>query len=329
VGETAPAFVGATAGGRFFSLDAQAGRPALILSLGALAPEAARRLFDEIAPLAAGAGLDFVPLAPVSPHFAAAFADPAGREALVCVATGDGIESWHTGGAAGAMAIDRAGRIVALEALDGACAAQRMIDAVAPMVASPAGRVCTSAAPLLVVANALTPAQCRALIEHFEASPHEAGKMANYAAAGAEHRLDASIKQRRDIELEPGSSEHDAVLQAIARAVAPEIKRAFQRDVGFIDRILIARYDDTGGYFKRHRDDALPHTAFREFAVSINLNTHEYEGGGLRFPEFDDNDYGAPAGGAMVFSASLLHEAAPVTKGQRYVALTFLSSRPG
>jgi predicted 2-oxoglutarate/Fe(II)-dependent dioxygenase YbiX len=245
------------------------------------------------------------------------------------VAAGDGIESWHTGGAAGAMVIDRGGRIVALEALDGPCAARRMIDAVRPLVASPTGRACTAAAPLLVVANALTPAECRALIDHFEASPHEAGKMANYAAGGAEHRLDQAIKQRRDIELEPGSDAHGAVLQAIARAVAPEIKRAFQRDVGFIDRILIARYDDTGGYFKRHRDDALPHTAFREFAVSINLNTHEYEGGGLRFPEFDDNDYGAPAGGAMVFSAALLHEAAPVTKGRRYVALTFLSSRPG
>jgi hypothetical protein len=29
-----------------------------------------------------------------------------------------------------------------------------------------------------------------------------------------------------------------------------------------------------------------------------------------------------------VFSASLLHEAAPVLKGRRYVVLTFLSSSP-
>jgi predicted 2-oxoglutarate/Fe(II)-dependent dioxygenase YbiX len=31
----------------------------------------------------------------------------------------------------------------------------------------------------------------------------------------------------------------------------------------------------------------------------------------------------------MIFSASLLHEAAPVTKGSRYVILSFLSSTPG
>ncbi|MGH6957606.1 MAG: 2OG-Fe(II) oxygenase, partial [Caulobacteraceae bacterium] len=118
---------------------------------------------------------------------------------------------------------------------------------------------------------------------------------------------------------------HGLVLEVLARRCAPEIKRAFQKDVAFADRILLARYDDTGGYFRRHRDNALPHTAFREFAVSLNLNTHEYEGGGLLFPEYDDNAYGAPAGGAMIFSASLLHEAAPVTKGRRYVALSFLS----
>jgi predicted 2-oxoglutarate/Fe(II)-dependent dioxygenase YbiX len=89
---------------------------------------------------------------------------------------------------------------------------------------------------------------------------------------------------------------------------------------------LIARYDDTGGYFKRHRDNALPHTAFREFAISLNLNTDEYEGGELLFPEFSDDRYSPPAGGAVVFSSALLHEAAPVLKGRRYVLLSFLCS---
>jgi predicted 2-oxoglutarate/Fe(II)-dependent dioxygenase YbiX len=34
--------------------------------------------------------------------------------------------------------------------------------------------------------------------------------------------------------------------------------------------------------------------------------------------------YTAPAGGAVVFSCSLLHEATPVTKGKRYAFLPFL-----
>ena len=39
--------------------------------------------------------------------------------------------------------------------------------------------------------------------------------------------------------------------------------------------------------------------------------------------------YSPPAGAAAVFSASLLHEAAPVTKGSRYVLLSFLGSAAG
>lgn len=56
----------------------------------------------------------------------------------------------------------------------------------------------------------------------------------------------------------------------------------------------------------------------------MNLNTGEYDGGKLRFPEFGRQVYEAPAGGAVVFSCSLLHEATPVTAGRRYAYLPFL-----
>jgi predicted 2-oxoglutarate/Fe(II)-dependent dioxygenase YbiX len=42
------------------------------------------------------------------------------------------------------------------------------------------------------------------------------------------------------------------------------------------------------------------------------------------FPNSADSDTAAPAGGAVVFSCSLLHEATPVTSGSRYVFLPFL-----
>jgi predicted 2-oxoglutarate/Fe(II)-dependent dioxygenase YbiX len=148
--------------------------------------------------------------------------------------------------------------------------------------------------------------------------------MASYVDGEAQARLDLDKKKRRDIELPAGSEIHTLALGLVAARIAPEVKRAFQRDITFADRILIARYDDDGGYFKRHRDNAAPQTAFREFAVSLNLNTDEYEGGELLFPEYNDHRYSPPAGGAIVFSASLLHEAAPVTRGSRYVLLTFL-----
>lgn len=87
----------------------------------------------------------------------------------------------------------------------------------------------------------------------------------------------------------------------------------------------MACYDSSsGGFFRPHRDNTTKGTAHRKFAVSLNLNTGEYEGGLLRFPEFGRQTYNAPAGGAIVFSCSLLHEATPVTQGIRYAYLPFL-----
>src|SRR3546814_4030027 len=77
-------------------------------------------------------------------------------------------------------------------------------------------------------------------------------------------------------------------------------------------------------YFRPHRDNTTKGTAHRRFAVTLNLNADEFEGGELRFPEFGPHLYKPPTGGAVVFSCSLLHEAMPVTKGRRYVFLPFL-----
>jgi predicted 2-oxoglutarate/Fe(II)-dependent dioxygenase YbiX len=66
------------------------------------------------------------------------------------------------------------------------------------------------------------------------------------------------------------------------------------------------------------------HHAHRRFALTVNLNTEEYEGGGLLVPEYGPDLYAAATGDAAIFSCSLLHEATPVSKGRRYVFLAFL-----
>jgi predicted 2-oxoglutarate/Fe(II)-dependent dioxygenase YbiX len=58
--------------------------------------------------------------------------------------------------------------------------------------------------------------------------------------------------------------------------------------------------------------------------MSINLNTEEFEGGELRFPEFGDQRNRPESGTSIVFSSSLLHEAMPVTARRRFVFLAFL-----
>ena len=330
IGDRAPDIVGAAASGRFYSLDGQAGRPALIVALGALDPEAAGALLARVRlaqPALSAAGVDIAPIIPPLPKFTARFAaDPEVGDLLIYVNGGAGLEQWNLDGQAGALLIDRGGRIVDLRGVDAETDFVAWIDGAKDRIASAASQVRAACAPVLILPNLASPALCRALIDHFEASPHAAGVMASFSDGGAYAKLDESKKKRRDTELPAETPLYGEVLTLLAGRVIPEIKRAFQVEIANADRILIARYDDTGGYFTRHRDNTGPHTAFREFAISVNLNTDEYEGGELKFPEYDDHRYNPPAGGAIVFSASLLHEAAPVTKGSRYVLLSFLGS---
>ena len=103
------------------------------------------------------------------------------------------------------------------------------------------------------------------------------------------------------------------------------IERAFQFRPTRLERYIVACYDSVvGGHFRAHRDNTTKGTAHRRFAVSINLNAEEFEGGDLAFPEYGPRLYRPPTGGAVVFSCSLLHEARPVTQGRRFAFLPFL-----
>lgn len=105
----------------------------------------------------------------------------------------------------------------------------------------------------------------------------------------------------------------------------PEVRRAFQYQITRRERMRIGCYEGArGGELHGHRDNSEPIAAYRRFAMSINLNTEEFEGGELRFPEFGDQRYRPDTGAAIVFSCSLLHEAMHVTAGTRFVLLAFL-----
>lgn len=324
--------LGASASGRFFSLDIQAGAPVVVVALGALETDAAAKVLErlrEAAPHFRSAGVDLAILAPATIAFTSRFAaDPQVQDELLYVTEGPAVAMAEVGGAAAAVLIDRNTRVVDILGLDDHADIAAWLDRQAPRIQSEPPQIRSSTAPVLFISNVVPPELCRALIDQFEASDHQAGVMASFGQQGAYAKLDEAKKKRRDTELTPDSPLHAEIVKVFSTRIVPEIKRVFQSDMVFLDRILIARYDDTGGYFKRHRDNAAPHTAFRDFAVSLNLNTHEYEGGELMFPEFDDHRYNPAAGGALVFSASLMHEALPVTRGSRYVLLSFLGG-PG
>ncbi|MGK2910197.1 MAG: 2OG-Fe(II) oxygenase [Sphingobium sp.] len=183
-----------------------------------------------------------------------------------------------------------------------------------------------SAAPVLQVPNLIEPELCREYIAYCEASgPQDSGYMKTDPATGNTIMVvDHSHKRRNDCLIEDGRL-RDALQARIIRRLVPQIQRAFQFKVTRMERYLIARYDaESGGYFRPHKDNTTLGTAHRRFAVSINLNAGEYDGGDLRFPEFGMRTYRPATGGAVVFSCSLLHEATPVTRGSRYCILPFL-----
>jgi len=121
-----------------------------------------------------------------------------------------------------------------------------------------------------------------------------------------------------------------ALRERLAKRLIPALRQAFQFEATRVERFIVSCYDaGEGGFFRAHRDNTTRGTAHRRFAVTVNLNAEEFEGGELRFPEFGPRSYRAPTGGAVVFSCSLLHEAMPVTKGRRYAFLPFLYDESG
>ena len=178
-------------------------------------------------------------------------------------------------------------------------------------------------APILVLAHVFEPELCTHLIACFErGGGKESGFMQDESGRSVEN-FDDSWKRRRDFHLtDPGLI---ANLRArIGRRICPEIKKAFQMRPTRIERDLVARYDaETGGHFGPHRDDTGMSVMHRRFAVSINLNA-DFDGGEISFPEYSPRSFKAAPGAAVVFSASILHQVSRVTRGRRYVFLTFL-----
>lgn len=203
--------------------------------------------------------------------------------------------------------------------------ARRVVDYVRMLPRPMPAMLAEQTAPVLIVPRLLEPEFCRALIDYYRREGgRESGFMRNSGDGRTVGLIDPGHKRRRDCVIQ------DQTLRAglrtrIERRLVPEIHKAFQFKPSVVERYIVACYDaGEGGYFRPHRDNTTKGTAHRRFAVTINLNAEDYEGGDLRFPEYDSRLYRAPTGGAVVFSCSILHEAQKVTRGTRYCTLPFL-----
>ncbi|WP_197735702.1 2OG-Fe(II) oxygenase family protein [Allostella humosa] len=179
-------------------------------------------------------------------------------------------------------------------------------------------------APVLIVPRILELDLCRRLIAAYDAHGGEDSGFMTARGGRSVGVHDHSRKRRSDYSIE----DQDLcrmLAGRITRRLVPMIQRATQFRATRIERYIVACYEaERQGFFAPHRDNTTPATRHRKFAVTMNLNAEEYDGGDLRFPEFGHRTYRAPTGGAVVFSCSMLHEALPVTRGRRYAFLPFL-----
>jgi len=220
-----------------------------------------------------------------------------------------------------ALVVDAAGRVAEVlaepTAEQVAAIAERLHDATSP-------GVIRAQAPVMLLERVADASLCQALIDYWQGRD----KLTNTIDAAHGNVAAADLKRRQDVQVD------DAALLGRLRGVlmgriAPMIQRVFHTQITVFEAPVVGCYDKTsGGWFRRHRDNTTPMTANRQFAVSLNLNgDDDYAGGEVRFPEFGRELYRPVAGGALVFSCSLLHEVVPITRGRRIGLFTFLSTR--
>ncbi len=206
---------------------------------------------------------------------------------------------------------------------DPAEAAERLLAATRELLADPSqGSV--GMAPVLRIPRVLDPELCAAVIAHFHAVGATPSGVLVFENGQPTFQLDPGTKMRQETVIQDRDLEA-RVHRAIERRVLPFIERAFAFQVQRREPFKIIRYQAGAGYFRAHRDNDSPDVAYRRFAMTLNLNTGAYRGGCLRFPEFGTVDYEAPAGGALLFSCTLLHEVTDLLAGERFAMTSFFS----
>ena len=183
-------------------------------------------------------------------------------------------------------------------------------------------------APVLILPRVFEPEFCRQLIALYDAQGGSPSGVMRDVGGRTIGVMD-DFKRRKDVVL-PDRAIQNEIMLRVSKRLTPTIQRVYQFEATRLERYLVACYDAAdGGYFRPHRDNETFGTAHRRFAVSINLNAEDFEGGDLRFPEYGGRTYRPPTGGAAVFACGLQHEATPVTRGRRYAFLPFLYDEAG
>ena len=183
-------------------------------------------------------------------------------------------------------------------------------------------RVIGRHAPVLVVPQVFDQETCQRLIQLYEEGNRPLTEVTIGQRGSKHHVTNRDLKIRRDCFVtDPVITREIGAL--FGKRVIPEMMKVFDYKATNFERLSIGCYDVCdGGFFKPHRDNVDP-VGGRRFAMSLNLNAGEYEGGHIRFPEYGSCLYRPATGDALIFFSLLVHEAMPVAAGRRFVLITF------
>lgn len=216
--------------------------------------------------------------------------------------------------------------IASLDEMGGKAAA--WANELAGQVAFPAdGETIRRMAPVLLIPRLLEPDACSWLIGLWESRQRRVGEVSLGQNQGNARKVMKDLKRREDYVVEDAETQNKIVYLTFPRLI-PEVDKIFHYRGWGIEAWRVGCYHaDDAGFFGLHRDNKNPTTRNRRYALTVNLNTGDYEGGKLRFPEYGPELFEPPRGGAILFSCSMLHEVVPVTKGHRFTLLSFLVDR--
>ncbi|MEE8334739.1 MAG: 2OG-Fe(II) oxygenase [Alphaproteobacteria bacterium] len=189
-------------------------------------------------------------------------------------------------------------------------------------------RVIARHPPVLIVPNVLSRKDCEHLIGIYNFQGNvmvEPGHGSKNMTTDYKMRIDDYDREDRVDHWVINPETTNFVTNRLRARLFPEIEKAFHYKITRHERYRIGSYSgERRGEAHGHRDNTEEIVAHRRFAASVNLNSEQFEGGELRFPEYGGHLYRPETGAAIVFSSSMLHEAMHVTKGQRFVLLSFL-----
>ena len=334
VGEPAPFFSAATDGVDQYSLDVAAGRWIVLMMFGTLAEPASRqalelvvarrRLFNDADAAFYGVSVDpqdraLRGLANSEPGLRFFWDFDCAVTRLYGVADAEHLRPT-------VFLIDPSFRIALAEPVENTAA---VLDRLAQELREAPALEDSPFAPVLILPRIVEPELCAELIGYYQRGVPTQSGFAHDVDGRTFEAVDTRLKRRKDVIIE-SEDLIGAVRSRLETRLFPMLKRAMGWQAKYIERYLICRYAaEDQGFFFPHRDDVTAGTAHRKFAVSLNLNAEDHEGGDLRFPEFGRRTYRPPTGGAAVFCGSLLHEATPVTRGERFVVVPFLYDEEG